>query len=116
MDVEAFRNYCIQKDHVTEGFPFNQSTLVFKVANKMFALADIDVFEFINLKTDPEKSTELRENYDGIRPGYHMNKKLWNSVYVSMDVDDKLLYSLIDDSYNEVISTLSKKRRTELSL
>jgi predicted DNA-binding protein (MmcQ/YjbR family) len=116
MHFEEFRSYCLSKPHVTETFPFDQQTLVFKVDGKMFALADVDDFTGINLKADPERSIELRERYAGIRPGYHMNKKHWNTVSVSDDVDDRLVYELIDHSYFLVYNTLSKKRRDELAL
>jgi predicted DNA-binding protein (MmcQ/YjbR family) len=116
MDIEAFRDYCLRKDHVTESFPFNENTLVFKVANKMFALTDIETFEYVNLKSNAEKALQLREEHEGVKPGYHMNKKLWNSVYTSMDISDELFYQLIDESYIEVISSFTKKKRSELSL
>lgn len=114
MNIEALRDYCLSFAGVTESFPFDESTLVFKVMNKMFALVDVDAFDFVNLKCDPEKAVELREAYSGIRPGYHMNKKLWNSVYINDDVDDSLLFELIDHSYSEVVKTLPKKVQKEL--
>lgn len=116
MNIEAFRNYCLAKKGVTECFPFDQTTLVFKVGNKMFALADIEEFAFANLKCDPERAVELRETYNGIKPGYHMNKVLWNSVYTNQDVDDRLFYELIDHSYNLIVASLTKKLLDELSL
>lgn len=82
----------------------------------MFALADIDEFSGINLKGDPERSIELRERFTGIRPGYHMNKKHWNTVAVSKDVGDNLIWELIDHSYSLVYNSLSKKRRDELAM
>ncbi|NUM80624.1 MmcQ/YjbR family DNA-binding protein, partial [bacterium] len=75
MNLESFRLHCLAKKNVTEEFPFDEETLVFKVAGKMFALADIHVFESVNLKCDPEKAVELRERYEQVMPGYHMNKK-----------------------------------------
>lgn len=114
MNVENFRNYCISKPFVSEGFPFDESTLVFKVDGKMFALSDIDVFQGINLKCDPERAIDLRERYAGISPGYHMNKQHWNTVRVDMDVEDGLIYELIDHSYDLVFASLTKKRRDEL--
>lgn len=116
MNIESFRDYCLSKKGATESFPFDETTLVFKVGNKMFALADIEDFSFVNLKCDPERSAELRETYQGVKPGYHMNKALWNSVYVNQDVDDRLFYDLIDHSYNLIVSSLTKKLRNELSL
>lgn len=114
MNIEEFRDYCIKKKGVTEHFPFDQNTLVFKVMGKMFALADVETFDFINLKSQPEKAVELREKYQGIKPGYHMSKIHWNSVYVNTDVSDRLVFELIDDSYKLVVSSLTKKLKEEL--
>ena len=114
MNIEEYRNYCISKKGVTESFPFDETTLVFKVMNKMFSLTGIDEFAFINLKCDPEKAIELREEYEGVTPGYHMNKILWNSVYTNKDVPDKLIYQWIDDSYDLIVSSLTKKLQIEL--
>ena len=116
MFLDDLRNHCIEKPGVTEGFPFDKSTLVFKVFGKMFALVDVDVFEAINLKCDPEKAVELRESYQGIQPGYHMNKTHWNSVYLNEDVSDQLLVELIDHSYELVYTSLPKKVRNENSI
>ena len=113
MFLDDLRNHCIAKPGVTEGFPFDKSTLVFKVFGKMFALVDVDVFETINLKCDPEKAVELRESHQGIQPGYHMNKTHWNSVYLNEDVSDQLLVELIDHSYELVYASLPKKVRNE---
>lgn len=113
MFFDDVRNHCIQKAGVTEGFPFDKSTLVFKVFGKMFALADVDVFESINLKCDPEKALELRETFHGVQPGYHMSKKHWNTVFINNDVSDKLLVELIDHSYALVYASLPKKVRDE---
>lgn len=114
MNITDFRAYCLAKNGVTESFPFDQTTLVFKVA-KMFALADIESFSSINLKCDPEWAIELRETYSGIQPGYHMNKKHWNTVAVNADVPEKLILELIDHSYDLVFNSLTKKQRDELS-
>ncbi len=114
MNIEQYRNYCLAKKGVTESFPFDKDTLVFKVMGKMFALAGVDAFEYTNLKCDPEKAIELREKYEAVKPGYHMNKALWNSVYPNLDVSDKLIYQWIDDSYNLIVSSLTKKLRAEL--
>jgi predicted DNA-binding protein (MmcQ/YjbR family) len=116
MNIEAYRDYCLSKKATSESFPFDEKTLVFKVAGKMFALTDVDTFEFINLKCDPEYAVELRERLDGVKPGYHMNKTLWNSVYTNSDVDDQLMFELIDHSYDLVVKSLTKKKRDELSL
>lgn len=114
MNIEDYRIHCISKKGVTEGFPFDQKTLVFKVAGKMFALTDVDNFTSINLKCDPELALELREQFEGIKPGYHMNKKHWNSVFVNQDVPDSKIYDLIDLSYSLVVKTLTKKQKEEL--
>lgn len=115
MNIEEFRDYCLAKKGVTEETPFGPDTLVFKVMNKMFALTGIDNFEFINLKCDPERALDLREEYHGIKPGYHMNKKLWNSVYNESDVTDDLIYELIDHSYDLIVASLTKKLQAELA-
>jgi predicted DNA-binding protein (MmcQ/YjbR family) len=113
MFLDDVRNHCLQKTGVTEGFPFDKSTLVFKVFGKMFALMDVDVFDSLNLKCDPEKAIELRETYQGVQPGYHMNKKHWNTVLLNEDVSDKLLLELINHSYELVYASLPKKVRHE---
>jgi predicted DNA-binding protein (MmcQ/YjbR family) len=115
MNLENLRNYCLSFKGSTEGFPFDQTTLVFKVS-KMFALVDIDHFESVNLKCDPEKAIELREKYGAITPGFHMNKKHWNTVSFNLDVDDKMIYKMIDESYELVVSSLTKKQKAELGL
>lgn len=114
MNLESFRLHCLAKKNVTEEFPFDEETLVFKVAGKMFALADIHVFESVNLKCDPEKAVELRERYEQVMPGYHMNKKHWNTVLIDGTLPDKLIYEWIDDSYNLVVKTLPLALRKKL--
>ena len=99
MDIEKVRLYCLEKPEVTEGFPFDDTTLVFKVKNKMFALLNLKGKLSINLKCDPEKAIELREHYPYVLPGYHMNKKHWNTVLLDQITDDALIRSWIDDSY-----------------
>jgi predicted DNA-binding protein (MmcQ/YjbR family) len=116
MYLDDFRKYCLKKPFVTEGFPFDERTLVFKVDGKVFALLDVDSFEQVNLKCAPDKAVDLREQYNGILPGYHMNKTHWNTVRVKEDVPVEMIYSLVDESYNEVVKTFTKKRRNELSL
>ncbi|MEM9050584.1 MAG: MmcQ/YjbR family DNA-binding protein [Bacteroidota bacterium] len=116
MHIDEFREYCISKKGVTESFPFDQSTLVFKVMNKMFALGNVDLFEGMNLKCDPERAIELREQYpDLIKPGYHMSKTHWNTVS-TQGLDLKLQKELIDHSYDLVVSSLPKKVQAELAL
>jgi predicted DNA-binding protein (MmcQ/YjbR family) len=115
MNIEDFREYCLAKKGVTEETPFGPDTLVFKVIGKVFAICGIDEFEFINLKCDPDRAIELRESYTGIRPGWHMNKKSWNSVYTNDDVQDQLIYELTDHSYELVVASLTKKLQAELA-
>ena len=114
MQIDEYRDYCLSKAGVTEEFPFDEHVLVFKVMGKMFALTDVDEFEFVNLKCDPEYAIELRERYSGVTPGYHMSKKHWNSVSVDGSIGDELLRQWIDDSYDLIVSSLPKKLQTEL--
>ena len=114
MNIEFFRDYCLEKPFVTECFPFDDKTLVFKVDSKMFALADVESFTVINLKCSPEYAIELRERFSGVQPGYHMSKTHWNTVSTNEDVDDQLMCELIDISYRLVYESLTKKRRNEL--
>ena len=114
MDIETFRNYCLSKKGATESFPFDENTLVFKVGGKMFALLDVDIFESVNLKCEPEKAIELRERYAGVLPGYHMNKKHWNTVMMDGTVPDELILQWVDDSYNLVFNKLPKSQREKI--
>ena len=114
MNIESFRSYCLLKKGVTEEFPFGEETLVFKVMGKMFALTDVERFESINLKCDPEQAVQLREEFPEVLPGYHMNKKHWNTVLMNRSVADKHLKAWIDDSYNLVVSGLNRATRQEL--
>lgn len=114
MNLEDFRTYCLDLKGTSEGFPFDQNTLVFKVMGKIFALMDVENFSSVNLKCDPERAIELRESYEGIVPGYHMNKKHWNTVSFRKDVNDQLILELVDHSYGLVVSSLTKKLQNEL--
>jgi predicted DNA-binding protein (MmcQ/YjbR family) len=115
MNIEEFREYCLAKKGVTECFPFDENTLVFKVMGKMFALTDlVDAFS-LNLKCDPEKALELRERYSCVTPGYHMNKKMWNTVMMDDSISDTLLKQWIDHSYEEVVKKLTKAEQKTLS-
>lgn len=115
MDIETFRSYCLSKKGVEETFPFDEVTLVFKVMGKMFAVTGLDSEEFkVNLKCDPERSVELREEYEEITSGWHMNKTHWNTVFFEGDLDEELLYELIDHSYDLVVQKLTKKLKEEL--
>ncbi len=115
MNIEEFRNYCLSKPCVTEHFPFDEITLVFKVCNKIFTLSGLERQPpAINLKCDPEKAIALREEYDGtILPGYHMNKKHWNTVEIN-NLPYDLLIELIDHSYDLIVESLPKKVREKL--
>ncbi|NQW37215.1 MAG: MmcQ/YjbR family DNA-binding protein [Flavobacteriales bacterium] len=114
MNAEVLRTYCLQKKAVTESFPFDKTTLVFKVANKMFALTGLDELEFkVNLKCNPERSLDLREAYACIKPGYHMNKQLWNTVAPQGCISPELFFELVDHSYDLIVESLPKKVKIE---
>lgn len=114
MNIEEYRNYCLRKKGVTEEFPFDENVLVFKVMGKIFALTDVNEFETINLKCDPEEAVLLREKYDAVQPGYHMNKKHWNTILLDGSVPDKYIFQWIDHSYDRVVEGLTKKLKEEL--
>ena len=115
MNIEEFRDFCLDKMGVTEETPFDETTLVYKVMGKMFALTDTKSEFSINLKCEPEKAIELREQYpDSVLPGYHMNKKHWNTITIDGRVPEKELYQWINDSYSLVVSKLTKIKRQEL--
>ena len=114
MNIEELRDYCISKKGVTEGFPFDEVTLVFKVGGKMFALTNLDGDPSVNLKCDPEKAIELREQYSAIVPGYHMSKTHWNTLYLNGSITDIFLKELIDLSYQLVFESLPKVKRGEV--
>ena len=116
MDLEKIREYCLSKLGVTECFPFDQQTPVFKVVGKMFALIDFETPESINVKCDPEKAIELRECYPAILPGYHMNKKHWNTVQLNQGLSNQLILSFLDESYQLVYQSLTKKQRSEIEV
>ncbi len=118
MNLEAFYDYCISKKGVTEHFPFDEDTLVFKVGGKMFALSSLKQWETkspaVNLKCDPDRAQELRVQYNAVEPGYHMSKKHWNTVAINDDLPDKALKELIDHSYNLILNSLTKKLKQEI--
>ncbi len=116
MNIESFRAYCLTKPGAEETFPFGADTLVFKVMGKMFALTNVETFEGVNLKVDPEYGAELRERYEFVIPAYHMNKKHWITVQVRTGVPVQLLKQLIDDSYNLVVSGLSKSEKLSIGI
>lgn len=113
MDVETAREYCLSKKQVSEGFPFDRTSLVLKVMDKMFALIDLEKCEHISLKCDPEYAVELRERYSSIDGAYHFNKKYWNQVRLDGDANDELIRRLIDHSYEEVLKKFTRKLRAE---
>ncbi|MEM6318530.1 MAG: MmcQ/YjbR family DNA-binding protein [Bacteroidota bacterium] len=115
MDIETFRNYCLSKKGVEETFPFDEETLVFKVMGKMFALTSFRREDFrVNLKCDPERAVELREEYSQITAGYHMSKKHWNTVEMEAGLSDEFLLELVNHSYDLVVQKLKKADREVL--
>ena len=119
MNIESYREYCLQKPGTTEHFPFNEDTLVFKVMGKMYALSSLMSWENgeprINLKCDPEEAILLREKYpESVLPGYHMNKQLWNTVVLNGKLRLKQVLQFIDDSYALIVNGLTKKLKEEL--
>ncbi|MEP7265524.1 MAG: MmcQ/YjbR family DNA-binding protein [Bacteroidota bacterium] len=115
MNIEQLRTYCISKKGVTESFPFNETVLVFKVMDKMFLLTDLDDATTINVKCEPEYAMELREKYDEVTAGFHMNKKYWNTIVINESLNDKFIQSLIDHSYEQVVDGLPKRLVKELN-
>ncbi|UEG50226.1 MmcQ/YjbR family DNA-binding protein [Ferruginibacter lapsinanis] len=108
MNIETLRDYVLQKPNVTEGFPFGDAVVVFKVNGKMFLLVPLDTEQLqFNAKCDPDHAIELREQYDCVQPGFHMNKKHWNTVIVDGTIKNNQLLELVDESYDLV----SKKKK-----
>ncbi len=114
MNIESIRSYCLKKAETTESFPFDNDTLVFKINGKMFVLMAIDEPLSINLKCDPDIAIELREQYDAVTQGYHMNKKFWNTILLDDSIPDKLIKNWIDDSYRLVVEKMPKKDRLRI--
>lgn len=114
MNIENVRLYCLDKKGVTEGFPFDDTTLVFKVMNKMFALLNLKNDHSINLKCDPESAIILRGRYASVLPGYHMNKEHWNTVMLDETIPDRLIKQWIDDSYELIVEKLPQKLKDEI--
>jgi predicted DNA-binding protein (MmcQ/YjbR family) len=113
MHVELLREHCLQKTAVEETFPFDKITLVFKVAGKMFCLTSLARPTTCNLKCDPERAIELRQEFEAVEPGFHMSKTHWITITFNLDLNDKKILQLIDHSYNLVVSSLTKKARIE---
>ncbi len=124
MDYGEYRDYCLSKKGVTEDFPFDPATSCMRVMGKIFAITDIGdgvvageplgPFAFINMKCDPEKAAQLREEYDAIKPGWHMNKKNWNSVFMDGSLPESLVKELLDHSYALVANSLPRALKEEL--
>jgi predicted DNA-binding protein (MmcQ/YjbR family) len=115
MDLQDLREYCLRKKGVSEDTPFDETTLVFRVGNKIFALTDIeDIPLSVNLKCDPERAIDLRERYECIIPGYHMNKKHWNTIELNSCIDDNFVRELIDHSYDLIFNSLKKAERERI--
>ena len=116
MNIEELRDYCLQKPGTTEGLPFGEDTLVFKVGEKLFLLASISNADTFNVKCDPELAVELREKYTEVQPGYHMNKKMWNTVSMTGALTRKQLCEMIDHSYEQVFKGLPKKVQEQIQI
>ena len=115
MNIETLREHCISKPGVTEGFPFGEDTLVFKVGGKIFLLIGIEEANRFNVKCDPELAVELRERHNEVKPGYHMNKTHWNTVYMDGFLTDNQLCDMIDHSYGLILKSLPKKLQEEIA-
>ena len=121
MNIEEFREYCLSLPGAEETMPWaqgrnehNRGFLVFSVATKWFCVIHVDEFDFCLLKCPPEQAEELRERYEGVRPGWHMNKRHWNSVYFNSDVSDKEIFDLVRLAYETTLSKLPKKLRESI--
>ncbi|MBL7915887.1 MAG: MmcQ/YjbR family DNA-binding protein [Bacteroidia bacterium] len=109
MNIEEIRAYCLKFHDTTESFPFDEDVLAFKVSGKIFCLTSLSEPDRMNLKCEPEKAIELREQYPCVIPGYHMSKKMWNTVIIDGSVSKKMLQSWIKHSFDEVVKGLPKK-------
>ncbi len=115
MNIEELREFCLSLPATSEDLPFDETSLVFKVGKKMFLLTDLEEDLWINIKCQPEKAIELRELYPAVRPGYHMNKKHWNTVEIDGSIPDPILQQWIKDSYDLVVKGMTRKERENLS-
>jgi predicted DNA-binding protein (MmcQ/YjbR family) len=111
MNIESLRDYCLSKPGVTESFPFGEETLVFKLKDKIFLLCGLKNPDRFNVKCDPEKAISLREEYEEVQPGYHMNKTHWNTVYMNGRLNDTRLMEMIDHSYELIKRSLPANKR-----
>lgn len=117
IELEELRQRALEKPGVSEDFPFDQDTLVFKVLGKIFMLTNLEAYpSSINLKCEPTRALELRERYDAVKPGYHMNKKHWNTITLDGTIADELLLALVDHSYDRVVAGLKRTERDALAL
>jgi predicted DNA-binding protein (MmcQ/YjbR family) len=114
MNIEELREYCLSLKGVTEHFPFGETVLVFKVGDKMFCLSNLEGEFAIAVKNDPEKNIELREEFSAVKPGYHMNKKHWNTVEIDGSLSDDTIKNMIDESYDLVVMALPRKKQQEI--
>lgn len=114
MNIEDLREYCLSFPHTSEGLPFDETTLVFKVVDKIFCLADLETFEMINVKCDPEEAVLLREEYRAVLPGYHSNKRHWNSLIMDGSLPDHLIKEWVKNSYDLVVKGMTKKMQTKI--
>ncbi len=115
MNLEQLRDYCLSLPGTSEDFPFGEETLVFRVKGKIFLLTPVDSEQLrFNVKCDPEKAIELREEYPSVKPGYHMSKKHWNTILDEGKVPDSLLKTWVKDSYDLIVESLPAKTRAEL--
>lgn len=115
MNIESYRAFCLNLTGVTEGFPFDETTLVFKVMNKIFTITDTEDIFKIAVKCDPENAEYRREMYPAVKPGYHLSKKHWNTVIVDGSVSDSMLQQWIIESYDLIVAGLPKKIKEELN-
>lgn len=115
MNIEDYRTICLSLQEAEEGMPFDEKTLVFTIKGKMFGSTNIETFELINVKCEPEKAILLREQFEAVIPGYYMNKKHWNSIKMDGTIPDKQIKEWIKNSYSLVVSTLPKKIQKELT-
>jgi len=115
MDAETLKSYCMSKKGVTTDFPFDAMTQVFRVAGKIFALVPNDASPSVNLKCDPTFAEVLRQTYAAVTPGYHMNKRLWNTIVLDGSIPDDELQEMVDHSYEQVVKGLTKKEWERLA-
>lgn len=116
MNIETARDYCLSLPQATEDFPFDETTLAFRIGGKIFAMMDLEKTEWFVLKCEPEYALDLRECYPEIAPAWHMNKKYWNQLNLFGSLPDALVQSLIRHSYNEVVKRMPKRMRTEMNM